>query len=81
MMTTTRLWMDPDEVADLTGDDRQSIYRAIRLGQYPFVHVRIGRRIKISARSIGLIPAPGDAENERGANEVACLPAATSIRA
>lgn len=64
MMTTTRLWLDPDEVADLTGDDRQSIYRAIRLGQYPFAHVRIGRRIKISARALGLILDQGAKNNE-----------------
>jgi predicted DNA-binding transcriptional regulator AlpA len=57
-----RLWLDPDEVAELTGDDRQAIYRAIRLGQYPFEHVRIGRKIKISARSLGLI-FEGAAEN------------------
>jgi predicted DNA-binding transcriptional regulator AlpA len=57
-----RLWLDPAEVAELTGDDRQAIYRAIRLGQYPFTHVRIGRKIKISARSLGLIPEQG-AEN------------------
>lgn len=69
MMTTTRLWLDPDEVADLTGDDRQAIYRAIRLGQYPFVHVRIGRRIKISARSIGLIPAPETQNKETQKSE------------
>ena len=50
-----RLWLDPDEVAEMTGDDRQAIYRAIRLGQFPFDYVRIGRKIKISARSLGLI--------------------------
>lgn len=65
-----RLWLDPAEVAELTGDDRQAIYRAIRLNQYPFAHVRIGRKIKISARSLGLIPEQGAANKETQGREV-----------
>jgi hypothetical protein len=72
-----KLWLDPAEVAPLIGEDCQAIYRDIRLGNFPFEFVRIGRRIKISARSLGLIPMPEVAKNE-GANEVACLVASTS---
>jgi hypothetical protein len=50
-----KLWLDPEEVAPIIGSDRQSIYRDIRLGNFPFEFVRLGRRIKISARSLGLI--------------------------
>lgn len=55
-MEAEKLWLDPEEAAPIIGADRQSIYRDIRLGNFPFEFVRIGRRIKISARSIGLIP-------------------------
>jgi hypothetical protein len=55
------------EVGPLIGADKQDIYRAIRLGQFPFDHVRIGRKIKISARSLGLIPEQG-AQNEEAQN-------------
>jgi hypothetical protein len=65
-----RLWLDPDEAAALTGDDRQAIYRAIRLGQYPFKYVRIGRKIKISARSLGLIPEQRVENSEAQDNQV-----------
>lgn len=71
-----RLWLDPDEAAALTGDDRQAIYRAIRLGQYPFKYVRIGRKIKISARSLGLIPEQGAENSEAQGNQVESLQAA-----
>jgi len=58
-----KLWLDPEEVAPIIGRDRQSIYRDIRLGNFPFQFVRIGRRIKISARSLGVFleqnPNPG----------------------
>jgi hypothetical protein len=76
-----KLWLTPAEAASVIGDKPDAIYRDIREGQFPFEFVRIGKRIKISARSLGLIPAPGGAENEKGANEVACLPAAASVRA
>jgi hypothetical protein len=80
-MNTTKLWLSVDEAALLIGDKPDAIYRDIRVGQFPFKFVRIGKRIKISARSLGLIPSPGGAENNEGANEAACLPAAASFRA
>lgn len=81
MSVCQKLWLSPAEAAPIIGDKPDAIYRDIREGQFPFEFVRIGKRIKISARSLGLIPSPGGAENERGANEVACLPAAASVRA
>ena len=51
-----RLWLSVDEAAPLIGEKPDAIYRDIREGQFPFEFVRCGKRIKISARSIGLIP-------------------------
>ena len=51
-----KLWLSPEEAAPILGETKQSIYRDIREGQFPFDFVRCGKRIKISARSIGLIP-------------------------
>jgi hypothetical protein len=51
-----RLWLSVGEAAPLIGIDPQGIYRLIRINQFPFAFVRIGSRIKISSRSIGLIP-------------------------
>lgn len=56
-----RLWLSVEEVAPYTGDDPQAIYRDIREAEaggppFPWEYVRLGRRIKISARSLGLIP-------------------------
>ena len=51
-----RLWLTIAEAAPYLGDPPDAIYRAIREGDFPWEYVRLGRRIKISARSIGLIP-------------------------
>lgn len=51
-----KLWLDVDEVSPHLGDSPAAIYDAIRRNQFPFEFVKIGRRIKISARSIGLVP-------------------------
>ncbi len=59
-MTNARLWLSVDEAAPLIGDKPDAIYRDIRQGQFPFEFVRIGKRIKISARSIGLTPETVD---------------------
>jgi excisionase family DNA binding protein len=55
-----RLWLTVEEAAPYLGDDPQAIYRAIREGDFPWDYVRLGRKIKISARSIGLIPSIWD---------------------
>ncbi|MGH9839696.1 MAG: helix-turn-helix transcriptional regulator [Blastocatellia bacterium] len=52
--TATQLWLSVDQAAPLIGDKPDAIYRDIRAGQFPFRFVRIGKRIKICARSIGL---------------------------
>lgn len=52
-----RMWLTPDEASEVIGDKVDAIYRDIREGQFPFEYVRIGKRIKISARSLGLIPS------------------------
>lgn len=51
-----RLWLTFEEASPYLGDSPEEIKDAIRNGDFPFEYVRIGRRIKISARSIGLIP-------------------------
>jgi len=51
-----RLWLTVDEAAPYLGDPPDAIYRAIREGDFPWDYVRLGRKIKISARSIGVIP-------------------------
>lgn len=53
-----QLWLTVDEAAPYLGIEPQAIYRAIREDVFPFDFVRIGRKIKISARSIGLITPP-----------------------
>jgi hypothetical protein len=55
-MTTTQLWLSVEEAAPLIGDKPDAVYRDIREKQFPFRFVRIGKRIKICARSIGLLP-------------------------
>lgn len=52
-----KLWLSPAEAAGVIGAKPDAIYRDIRQGQFPFEFVRIGKRIKISARSLGLISA------------------------
>jgi excisionase family DNA binding protein len=74
-----RLWLSAEEAAAAIGCSAQAVYRDIREGQFPFEYVRTGRKILISARSIGLIPAPGGAENSEGANAVESLPATTTF--
>jgi hypothetical protein len=51
-----KLWLTPEETSPYYGEPVQTIYRDIREGIFPFEYVRVGNRIKISARSIGLIP-------------------------
>jgi hypothetical protein len=51
-----KLWLTVEEAGPYIGDDPQTIYRDIRENQFPFEYVKSGSRIKISARSIGLIP-------------------------
>jgi excisionase family DNA binding protein len=53
----TPLWLSVEQAAPLIGEKKDAIYRDIREGQFPFEFVKCGKRIKISARSIGLIPA------------------------
>jgi hypothetical protein len=62
-----KLWLDPVEVAPIIGESVYSICRDIRLGQFPFRVERIGRRYKISARSLGLIT---DKQEEQPQGEV-----------
>jgi len=57
-----QLWLSPDETAPLIGaSEGQAVTRAIRLGQFPFEHTRMGRKILISARSLGLMLEQGTA--------------------
>lgn len=65
-MAATQLWITVEQAAPLIGDKPDSIYRDIREGQFPFRFVRIGKRIKICARSIGLIEPDQAQENESG---------------
>src|SRR5262247_673022 len=53
-------WLNVEEVAPILGETPDAVYYAIRQRQFPFEFVRIGRRIKISARSIGLISTDRD---------------------
>jgi hypothetical protein len=50
------LWLSVEEAAPWIGETKDAIYRDIRENQFPFDFVRHGKRIKISAKSIGLIP-------------------------
>ena len=50
-----KLWLSVEEAAPVIGDPPASIYRDIREQQFPFEFVKSGKRIKISARSLGLI--------------------------
>ena len=63
-MNLLKLWLTPKEAAVVLGTTADSITRDIREKQFPFKFERQGRRIKICARSIGLIP-----EAEAGRNE------------
>lgn len=71
-MNSTQLWLSVEEAAPLIGDKKDAIYRDIREGQFPFEFVRCGKRIKISARSIGLLPggnSEGDESEATNANQ------------
>jgi len=61
-----QLWLSVEQAAPLIGDKPDAIYRDIREKQFPFRFVRIGKRIKICARSIGLIEADQPTKNENG---------------
>lgn len=50
-----KLWLTIKEAAPVIGDDPPTIWRDIRENQFPFEFVRCGKRIKISARSLGLL--------------------------
>lgn len=63
-MTSNQLWLSVDEAAPFIGDKPDAIYRDIRENQFPFRFVKIGKRIKICARSLGLIPEQGAEDNE-----------------
>ena len=64
-----RLWLTVEEASPYLGDTPEAIYRAIREGDFPFDYVRIGRRIKISARSIKLIPSIWDGPDRQPRNK------------
>jgi|SRR5262245_28181978 len=56
-----KLWFDVPEAAPYTGEPPDVLYRLIREAEaggadFPWDYVRLGRRIKISARSLGVIP-------------------------
>jgi hypothetical protein len=70
-----KLWLDPVEVGPLIGEDVQTVYRDIRTGKFPWEYVKLGRRYKISARSLGLIPEQGS-ENEAAKDQGQSLTAA-----
>lgn len=79
-----RLWLTVEEAAPYIGDDPQAIYRHIREGGFPWDYVRLGRKIKISARSIGLLPTYwnadgpqfGPLQNDEARDQTKSLPAA-----
>lgn len=77
MSNSVKLWLSPKEAAVVIGDKIDAIYRDIRLNQFPFEYVRIGNRIKISARSLGLIGAT----KTEGANVEESLPATSTAHA
>ena len=78
----TQLWLSPEEAYRPCGyKDKQSLYRDIRLGKFPFVFVRAGKRIKISARSIGLTSAPPGAETNEAREGDQSLATATPAHA
>jgi hypothetical protein len=59
-----KLWLTPAEAAGVLGDTTDAIYRNIRLNQFPFRFERLGKRIKISARDLGLIPGSNTQSDE-----------------
>jgi hypothetical protein len=81
MSDSKKLWLTPAEALPIYGGKIDGLYRDIRLGQFPFEYVKVGKRIKISAQSLGLIPSPGGAEKNEGANLRESLPATSAVRA
>jgi len=75
-MNLLKLWLTPKEAAVVLGTTADSITRDIREKQFPFKFERQGRRIKICARSIGLIV--GTRNDEALENQVVSLPAQTA---
>lgn len=62
-----QLWLSPAEAYKPTGyKNVQALYRDIALGIFPFRYVKIGKRIRISARDIGLVTDNNVKEEARG---------------
>ena len=62
-----QLWLSPEKAYRPCGyENKQSLYRDIRLDQFPFPYVRAGKRILISARAIGLITDNAKQETQEG---------------
>lgn len=80
-MSYQKLWLTPAEAAGVIGAKTDAIYRDIREGQFPFEFVRLGKRIKISARSLGLILSPGSAEKREAQGGEVVSEAATPTHA
>jgi hypothetical protein len=53
-MTVNKLWLPVPIAARYIGISRDSAYRDIRRGTFPFATETIGGRIHVSARAIGL---------------------------
>ena len=60
-----KLWLTPAEAMPILGYEKpDALYRDIRKGQFPFKFVKLGRRIKICARSIGAVPKAPESETQ-----------------
>jgi len=69
---TEQLWLLPAEAAPVLGYKKlDALYRDIREHQFPFRFVKLGKRIRICARSIGLIP---EAQTENAPSQAESLP-------
>lgn len=66
MSTEKKLWLTPSEATEFIGGTEDAIWRDIRENQFPFEYVRRGRRIFISAKSLGLVPR---IEKEKAQNQ------------
>jgi hypothetical protein len=49
-----KIWLSIKEAAQVLGDTEENLGRQIREGKFPFKFERCGRRIKISAISLGV---------------------------
>jgi hypothetical protein len=66
----SKLWLSPAETAPIIGvKDDQAVTRMIRLNKFPFEYIRMGRKILISARSLGLITDNTAKEETRNQEE------------